>query len=74
MFSYVAGVALLAGIVAGLAPALRMCRTNLNDPLPEGGRGLIGPAGRERHWLRRIGDSTSRRFVDRARRRWPVQA
>ena len=50
VFAYVAGVALLAGIVAGLAPALRTSRTNLNDTLREGGRGLIGDAGR--HWVR----------------------
>ena len=50
VFSYVTGVALAAGIVAGLAPALRISRANLNDTLREGGRGLIG--GARRHWLR----------------------
>ena len=50
VFSYVAGVALAAGIVAGLAPALRISRANLNATLREGGRGLIG--GARRHWLR----------------------
>lgn len=50
VFSYVAGVALAAGILAGLAPALRISRTNLNDTLRESGRGLIGDT--RRHWLR----------------------
>ncbi len=50
VFAYVAGVALMAGIVAGLAPALRTSRTNLNETLREGGRGLIGDT--RRHWLR----------------------
>jgi predicted permease len=43
-------VALLAGILAGLAPALRVSRTDLNLALRDGGRGLIGESGR--HWLR----------------------
>ena len=50
VFAYVAGVTLLAGLVAGLAPALRTSRTNLNETLREGGRGLIGDT--RRHWLR----------------------
>jgi putative ABC transport system permease protein len=48
VFSYVAAIALLAGIAAGLAPALRLSRANLNDTLREGGRGLIGHARRHR--------------------------
>jgi predicted permease len=50
MFAYVAGVALLAGILAGLVPALRVSHTGLNLALCAGGRGLIGESGR--HWLR----------------------
>ena len=50
VFSYVAGIALLAGIAAGLAPALRLSPANLNDILREGGRALIGYT--RRHWLR----------------------
>jgi putative ABC transport system permease protein len=50
VFAYVAGIALLAGIVAGLAPALRCSRANLNDTLRAGGRGLVGDI--RRHWLR----------------------
>jgi predicted permease len=51
VFGYVAGVASLSGILAGLAPALRTSRTNLNQTLRETGRGLIGEGGR-RHVLR----------------------
>jgi len=50
VFSYVATIVLAAGILAGLAPALRMPRTNLIERLREGGRTLIGDSGR--HWLR----------------------
>jgi len=48
VFSYVAGVAVLAGIVAGLAPALRISRTHLSETLREGGRGLVGDTRRHR--------------------------
>jgi len=50
VFAYVAGVALAAGILAGLAPALRVSGTDLNLVLRESGRGLVGESGR--HWLR----------------------
>ena len=50
VFTYVAGVALAAGVLAGLVPAVRVLRADLNSVLREGGRGLIGESGR--HWLR----------------------
>jgi putative ABC transport system permease protein len=50
VFTYVTAVTVLAGIVAGLAPALRASRANLNETLREGGRGLVGDT--RRHWLR----------------------
>jgi putative ABC transport system permease protein len=50
VFTYVASVTLLAGILAGLAPALRISRTNLSETLREGGRSLVGDT--RRHWLR----------------------
>jgi len=50
VFSYVAGIALASGIVAGLAPALRISGTHLNETLREGGRGLIGAT--RQPWLR----------------------
>jgi predicted permease len=51
VFGYVAGIAMASGILAGLAPALRTTRANLNETLREGGRGLIGEGGRN-HALR----------------------
>jgi predicted permease len=50
VFSFVAFVALVAGILAGLVPALRVPRNNLIGTLREGGRGMIGDSGH--HWLR----------------------
>jgi predicted permease len=50
LFCYVATIAMLTGIAAGLAPALRVSRTDLNGTLREAGRSLIGDT--RRHWLR----------------------
>ena len=50
VFGYIAGIALAAGILAGLVPALRVPRANLIGTLREGGRGMIGDSGH--HWLR----------------------
>ena len=50
VFSYIAAVALGTGIIVGLIPALRASRTDVNDVLREGGRGLA--EGSTRHRLR----------------------
>jgi predicted permease len=50
VFGYVAAASALSGILAGLVPALRVSRADLNETLREGGRGLIGDGGR--HSLR----------------------
>jgi predicted permease len=42
VFSYVAGASAVSGILAGLLPAMRVSRANLNETLREGGRGTIG--------------------------------
>jgi putative ABC transport system permease protein len=40
VFTYIAAIAAAAGLLVGLLPAFRSSRTNLNDVLREGGRGL----------------------------------
>ena len=48
IFSYSFAVALLGGVVVGIAPALHIARANVNTVLHEGSRGVT--AGR--HWVR----------------------
>ena len=49
VFGFLAAICLLTGILFGLAPALQVSRTNVNDVLKEGGRGNAG--GTRARWL-----------------------
>jgi predicted permease len=49
VFGFLAAVCVLTGILFGLAPALQVTRTNVNDVLKEGGRGNAG--GTRARWL-----------------------
>ena len=48
VFTYIAVVALGAGLVVGLLPALRASRADLNEVLREGGRSMAEGSGRHR--------------------------
>jgi predicted permease len=49
VFGFVAALCLGSSIVFGIAPALHIARTNVNDVLKEAGRGVTGGL-RARHW------------------------
>jgi putative ABC transport system permease protein len=49
---YTIGIAFLAGIISGLAPAFQSAKSDVNEELKEGGRSST--AGRARHRLRSI--------------------
>jgi putative ABC transport system permease protein len=52
VFWYTVGVALVAGLVSGLAPAFQTSRSDIHEELKEGGRG--NSAGRARQRLRTV--------------------
>ena len=49
VFGYVAGICVLTAVLFGLAPALHVSRTNINDVLKDGGRGSVG--SRRARWF-----------------------
>ena len=50
IFLYAFAIALLAGVVVGIVPALRNAKSNINAVLHEGSRGV----SRGRHWFRDV--------------------
>jgi putative ABC transport system permease protein len=52
VLGFLAGICVLTGIIFGLAPALQVSRTSVNEVLKEGGRGTSG--GRRARWISSI--------------------
>ena len=51
-FLFTLAIAIVAGILSGLAPALQSSKTDINEALKEGGHG--SSAGRKRHFVRNV--------------------
>jgi predicted permease len=49
VIAFLGGICVLTGILFGIAPALQVSKTNVNEVLKEGGRGTAG--GRRARWL-----------------------
>ena len=49
VFGFLAAICIVTGVLFGLAPALQVSRTNVNEVLKEGGRGNAG--GRRARWM-----------------------
>lgn len=49
VFGFLAAICVVTGVLFGLAPALQVTKTNVNEVLKEGGRGNAG--GRRARWL-----------------------
>ncbi|MEO8259793.1 MAG: ABC transporter permease [Acidobacteriota bacterium] len=50
VFAFFAAISLATGIIFGLAPALHVSKTNVNEVLKEGGRGMGSGGLRARRW------------------------
>jgi putative ABC transport system permease protein len=50
VFAFFAAISLATGVIFGLAPALHVSKTNVNEVLKEGGRGMGSGGIRARRW------------------------
>ena len=70
VFSFGLAIALVTGLLVGLAPAWRAARSDFNKVLHEGSRGILG-SGKSRV-RKRAGGGAGGRLIDAAGGRRPV--